>query len=81
MLAWMKITRNDCGWHLFAAIVATIAFSVYITEYQYGGDSYYMKIDTQPTVSSVEVPVGISIQGYTYQGTAKNAQGKQRVSS
>lgn len=25
----------------FAAIVATIAFSVYITEYQYGGDSYY----------------------------------------
>ena len=62
----------------FAAIVAAIAFSVYITEYQYGGDSYYMKIDTQPTVSSVAVPVGISIQGYTYQGTAKNAQGKTK---
>ena len=61
-----------------AAILATIAFSVYITEYQYGGDSYYMKIDSQPIISNVEVPVGISIQGYTYQGTAKDAQGKIR---
>jgi uncharacterized protein (TIGR01655 family) len=59
-----------------AAIVATIAFSVYITEYQYGGDSYYMKIDSQPIISNVEVPVGISIQGYTYEGAGKNAQGK-----
>ncbi|GAN36114.1 YxeA family protein [Lacticaseibacillus paracasei] len=62
----------------FAAIIATIIFSVYITEYQYGGDYYYMKIDTQPTISNVAVPVGISIQGYTYQGTAKNAQGKTK---
>jgi hypothetical protein len=37
-----------------------------------------MKIDTQPTVSNVAVPVGISIQGYPYQGPAKNAQGKTK---
>ena len=37
-----------------------------------------MKIDSQPIISNVEVPVGISIQGYTYQGTAKDAQGKIR---
>lgn len=76
----MNEDRKERLWvtSFFAAFVATIIFSVGITKYQYDGHSYYMKIDSQPIISNVEVPVGISIQGYTYQGTAKDAQGKIR---
>ncbi|RND40944.1 hypothetical protein FAM18132_02605 [Lacticaseibacillus paracasei] len=60
----MNEDRKERLWvtSFFAAFVATIIFSVGITKYQYDGHSYYMKIDSQPIISNVEVPVGISIQ-------------------
>ncbi|WP_260203626.1 hypothetical protein [Lactiplantibacillus plantarum] len=73
--------NNDHREHLYlasflAAFIATIGFAVGINEHQFGGERYYMKVDRPESVSSIPVPVSISIKGYVYKGTAQNTQGQ-----
>ncbi|EKQ24602.1 hypothetical protein LCALC10_2828 [Lacticaseibacillus paracasei] len=61
-----------------AAFLATIVVGIVITNYQYGGKAYYMRIDNSPTITHVDVPVGTTVRGYAYQGTARDAQGQTK---
>ncbi|MCT4386456.1 YxeA family protein [Lacticaseibacillus paracasei] len=76
----MSIENKERLWLLsfMAAFLVTVVVGIVITNYQYGGKAYYMTIDNTPTITRVAVPVGITVRGYTYQGTARDAQGQTK---